>query len=94
MVIHPDKGNKGHVVSVCFVCAIKHEYITKCFIINLTLKVTPQQSYQMPSPIGLVLEKEIRIVKFALCHVTDYCLSITDGKRLLLKTMAEIVKVP
>jgi hypothetical protein len=83
MVIHPDKGNKGHVVSVCFVCAI-----------NLTLKVTPQQSRQMPSPIGLVLEKEIRIVKFALCHVTDYCLSVTGGKRLLLKTMAKIVKVP
>ena len=94
MVIHSNKRNKGQVVPICFLGAIKYNDITKCFIIKQTLSITPEQSLQVSFPISHVLEKEIRISILMFHQVTDYCLSITSSNYLLLIEMAEIIQVP
>ena len=94
MVIRSNKRNKGQVVPICFVGAIKYNNITKYFIIKQTLSITPEQSLQVSFPISHVLEKEIRISILTFHQVTDYCLSITSSNYLLLIEMAEIIQVP
>jgi hypothetical protein len=87
----PQQKEQGAVVSIRFVRAIKYDDITKCCIVKTTLAITPEQSLQVPFPISLVLEKEIRISTFALCQETNDCLSITSGNCLHLIAMTEIV---
>ena len=91
MVIHPNKRNKGQVVPIRFVRAIKYDDITKCYIIKPTLTITPEQSLEVPFPISLVVEEEIRIPTSSLCQVTNDCLSITSSNCLHLIAMAEII---
>ena len=94
MVIHSNIRNKGQVVPIYFVGAIKYNDITKCFIIKQTLSITPEQSLQVSFPISHVLEKEIRISILMFLQVTDDCLSITTSNYILLIEMAEIIQVP
>ena len=58
------------------------------------LTITPEQSLEVPFPISLVVEEEIRIPTSALCQVTDDCLSITSSNCLHLIAMLEIIQVP
>ena len=93
-MIHPNKRNKGQVVPVCFVGAIKYNDITKCCIIKQTLSITPEQSHQMSLLISHGPEKEISVSVFSFPKVSDDCLTITSRNCPLLMTMAEIVQVP
>jgi hypothetical protein len=46
------------------------------------LKVAPEHSHQMSSPISRVLEVKILIYMFLMFQVIDDCLSITGGECL------------
>ena len=94
MMIHPNKRNKGQVVSICFVGAIKYNNITKCCIIKQTLSITPEQSHQMSLLISHAPEKEINVSAFSFPKVSDDCLTITSRNCPLLMTMVAIVQVP
>jgi hypothetical protein len=61
-------------------------------IIHLTLKVTPEHSRQMSSPISLVLEVKIWIYTFLMFQKIDDCLSITTGECLQLIVLVEIAQ--
>ena len=94
MVIHSNKRNKGQVVPICFVGAIKYDDITKCCIIKHTLSITPEHSQHVSFPISHVLEEELKISILTFLQVTDDCLSITFSNYILLIEMAEIIQVP
>ena len=94
MMIHPNKRNKGQVVPICFVGAIKYIDITKCCIIKQTLSITLEQSHQMSLLISHAPEKEVSVSAFSFPEVSDDSLSITSINCPLLMTMAEIVQVP
>ena len=94
MMIHPNKKNKGQVVPICFVCAIKYNDITKYCIIKQTLSITPEQTQQMSLIISEASEKEISVSAFSFPKVSDDRLSITSSNCPLLMAMAEIIQVP
>ena len=71
MVIHSDKRNKGQVVPICFVGAIKYNDITKCYMIKQTLSITPEQSHQMSLLISHAPEKEVSVSAFSFPMVSD-----------------------
>ena len=78
MMIHPNKRNKGQVVPICFVCAIKYNDITKYCIIKQILSITPEQTQQMSLIISEAPEKEISVSASSFPEVSDDSLSITS----------------
>ena len=94
MMIHPNKRNKGQIVPIYFVGAIKYNDITKCCIIKQTLSITPEQSHQVALLISHAPEKEISISAFTFPEVSDDCLCITSSNCPLLMAVAKIIQVP
>ena len=64
MMIHPNKKNKGQVVPICFVGAIKYNNITKCCIIKQKLSITSEQSHEVSLLISHAPEKEVSVSAF------------------------------
>ena len=56
MVIQP---HKWQVVSIGFICVVKYNHITKSFIVQLRLTITPEQSLKMVVPINKELEEKL-----------------------------------